>query len=82
MKPVTRKRLNVNFKKGTGIKTTCVHYCISASDANPVLHQSEQGNERGTDISESDLDAELQDSGVIQIKMYTHNLVMSGEKRN
>ena len=69
MKPVTRKRLNkfqVNFvqtKKGAGIKTTRVHYCISASDANPVLHQSEQGNKRGTDISESDLDAELQDSG-------------------
>ena len=67
MKPVTRKRLNkfqVNFvqtKKGAGIKTTRVHYCISASDANPVLYQSEQGNERGTDIS--DLDVELQDFG-------------------
>ena len=73
MKSVTRKRLNkfqVNFvqtKKGAGtsagIKTTRVHYCIYASDANPVLHQSEQGNERGTDISESDLDTVLQDSG-------------------
>ena len=38
-------------------------YCISASDANPVLHQSEQGSDRGTDISQSNLDTELEDSG-------------------
>ena len=56
-------------KKGQGastsadIKTTRVPYCISASDVSPALHQSEQGNERGTDISESDLDTVFQDSG-------------------
>ena len=60
MKPITRKRLNkfqvnvVQTKKGAGIKITRVYYCISASDANPVLHQSEQENERGTDISVSE----------------------------